>query len=63
MSTETSESDGDDEICMLPVKAAGNPNGPLTGMSDAHATGDTVQNLQDRDHSDREVGVLVTPSL
>lgn len=57
MSTGTSERDDDDEICMLPVKTAGNPKGAVTGMSDAHAIGDSSQNLQDRDHSDREVGL------
>ena len=54
MSTGTSERDDDDETCMLP---AGNPKGAVTGMSDAHAIGDSSQNLQDRDHSDREVGL------
>ena len=61
MSTGPTEKDDDDEFCMLPPRTVGGSTA-LTGMSSAHATGTTVQKLQNSDHSDREVCVCMCPS-
>lgn len=61
MSTGSTEKDDDDEFCMLPPRTGGGSTA-LTGMSSAHATGTTVQKLQNSDHSDREVCVCMCPS-
>lgn len=54
MSAGTNEEE-DDEICMLPLKNTTSAKETLTVMSDAHATGETAQNSQSSDHSDREL--------
>ena len=57
MSAETPESD-EDEVCMLPPQTAGSTK-VLTGVSDAHATGTTIETSDRTDYEVRCIFLYV----